>query len=183
MTQRLYDRDGVFSPAECDALLALAGARGGRPAPLTGYDGDMVDPEQRRATTTLVERDSDSAWLFERLDALFAEAGATLEIPVEALSEPVQVVRYGVGDHFHLWHSDAGHDLQERRRLSASVELSDPADYEGGLLEIMPMRMLPASAPGQGHATIFPSRALHHVIPVTRGVRYALVAWTGLHAA
>ena len=183
MTPRLYDRDGAFSSAECTAILALAEARGGRPAPLTGYDGETVDPARRSATTALVERDGESEWLFDRLDALFAEAGAALGIPVDALNEPVQVVRYGVGDHFQLWHSDAGHDLQERRRLSASIELSDPADYEGGLLEIAPMLMLPACAPGQGHATIFPSRALHHVIPVTRGIRHALVAWTGLHAA
>ena len=182
MTLRLYDRDGAFSSAECAAILALAEARGGRAAPLTGYDGETVDPACRSATTTLVERDGESAWLFDRLDLLFAEAGAALGIPVDALSEPVQVVRYGVGDHFQLWHSDAGHDLQERRRLSASIELSEPADYEGGLLEIAPMRMMPTNAPTQGHATIFPSRALHHVIPVTRGVRHALVAWTGLHA-
>ena len=183
MTRGIYDRADAFSRAECAAILALAAARGGRAAPVTGYDGETVDPAQRRATTTLIERDSESVWLFDRLDALFADAGDALGLPVDALSEPVQVVRYRVGDHFQLWHSDAGHDLHQRRRLSASVELSDPADYEGGLLEIMPMRMIPERAPGQGHATIFPSRALHHVIPVTRGVRHALVAWTGLHAA
>ena len=183
MTAALYDRASAFSADQCAAILALAGERSGRPAPLTGYDGDMVDPARRSATTTLVERDSASAWLFDRLDALFAEAGASLGLRVDALSEPVQIVRYGVGDHFQLWHSDAGHDLHERRRLSVSVELSDPADYDGGLLEIMPMRMMPGSPPGQGHATIFPSRALHHVTPVTRGVRQALVAWTGLNAA
>ena len=128
----------------------------------------------------LVARDAESAWLFDRLDALFAEAAEAIGLPVDALSEPVQVVRYGVGDHFQMWHSDAGHDLGERRRLSASIELSDPADYAGGLLEIAPMRMMPSRAPSQGHATIFPSRALHHVTPVTHGVRHALVAWTGL---
>ena len=182
MTQALYDRPDAFSPSECDAILALAATREGRAAPLTGYEGEAVDPARRSATTALVERDSDSAWLFDRLDALFAEAAAALGLPVDALNEPLQIVRYGVGDHFQMWHSDAGHDLGERRRLSASVELSDPADYAGGLLEIAPMRMMPGRAPGQGHATIFPSRALHHVLPVTRGVRHALVAWAGLHA-
>ena len=183
MTLALYDRPQAFVSAECDAILGIAGARSGRPAPVTGYDGETVDPAQRRATTTLIERDPESQWLFDRLDALFADAGAALGLKVDGLSEPVQIVRYGVGDHFQLWHSDAGHDLHERRRLSASIELSDPADYAGGLLEIMPMRMMPGSPPGQGHATIFPSRALHHVTPVTRGVRHALVAWTGLDAA
>ncbi len=183
MTQRLYDRADAFSRAECEAALALAMARGGRPAPVTGHDGETIDPALRRATTALIPRDSESDWLFERLDALFEDAGAALGLPVDPLSEPVQVVRYDVGDHFQLWHSDAGHDLQERRRLSASIELSDPADYDGGLLEIMPMRMMPSEPPRRGHATIFPSQALHHVLPVTRGVRHALVAWAGLHTA
>jgi PKHD-type hydroxylase len=179
----LYDRANAFSRAECAVILALAASRGGRAAPLTGYDGETVDPAQRRATTTLVERDPASGWLFDRLDALFADAGDVLGLPVDTLSEPIQVVRYGVGDHFQLWHSDAGHDLHDRRRLSASVELSDPADYAGGLLEVVPMRMMPGQAPEQGHATVFPSRALHHVTAVTSGVRHALVAWAGLHPA
>jgi PKHD-type hydroxylase len=183
VTQALYDRPAAFDPSECAAILALAAAREGRPAPLTGYEGEGVDPSRRSATTMLVERDADSGWLFDRLDALFAAAGEALGFPVDPLREPVQVVRYGVGDHFQMWHTDSGHDLGERRRLSASVELSDPADYAGGLLEIAPMRMMPSRAPGQGHATIFPSRALHHVVPVTRGVRHALVAWAGLNAA
>ena len=181
--QALHDRPAAFSPSECADILALAATREARPAPLTGYEGESVDASRRSATTVMIERDPDSSWLFERLDALFAEAAAALGLPVDPLREPVQVVRYGVGDHFAMWHSDAGHDLGVRRRLSASVELSDPADYAGGLLEIAPMRMMPGSAPGRGHATIFPSRALHHVVPVTRGVRHALVAWAGLNAA
>ena len=183
MTLGLYDRADAFTRAECAAILALAAARSGRAAPVTGYHGETIDPARRSATTTLIERGEDSRWLFERLDTLFADAAAALDLSVDPLSEPVQIVRYGIGDHFQLWHSDAGHDLQDRRRLSVSVELNDPANYEGGLLEIMPMRMMPGQAPGQGHATVFPSRALHHVTPVTRGVRHALVAWTGLHAA
>jgi PKHD-type hydroxylase len=31
----------------------------------------------------------------------------------------------------------------------------------------------------RGGARLFPSRAIHRVTPVTRGVRHALVAWTG----
>lgn len=183
MVQSLYDRPAAFSPVECAAIVTLAGRRQALLASLTGYEGEAVDPARRSATTMLVERDSNSGWLFGRLDTMFAEASHALGLPVDPLHEPVQVVRYAVGDHFQMWHSDAGHDLHDRRRLSVSVELSDPAEYAGGLLEIAPMRMLPQHAPRQGHATFFPSRALHHVVPVTAGVRHALVAWAGLHAS
>ncbi|HEY0324716.1 MAG TPA: hypothetical protein VGC46_01895, partial [Allosphingosinicella sp.] len=82
----LYDRPPAFSPSECADVLALAAAREARPAPLTGYEGEGVDTSRRSATTVLLERE-DSAWLFERLDALFAEAAQALGLPVDPLRE------------------------------------------------------------------------------------------------
>ena len=61
-----------------------------------------------------------------------------------------------------------------------SVELSERADYDGGELEIVPDLVGRARTLPRGSAQLFPSRALHHVTPVERGRRWALVAWTGL---
>ncbi|MFN3388958.1 MAG: 2OG-Fe(II) oxygenase [Allosphingosinicella sp.] len=143
-----------------------------------GGAGYHVDPRHRRATTALRER-GDAPWLFERLDALFAEGGAALGLKVRPLAEPVQIVRYGAGDHFQAWHSDAGADLGDARLVSVSVELSDGRDYRGGTLEIIPDTVgRPRTLP-RGGARFFPSRAIHRVVPVTAGTRWALVAWTG----
>ena len=90
----------------------------------------------------------------------------------------MQFLRYGLGGHFQSWHSDAGLDRFDERRISLSVELSDPGDYDGGVLEIAPAVGSPRSLP-RGGARLFPSRMIHRVTPVTRGVRHALVAWTG----
>ncbi len=49
-----------------------------------------------------------TAWIYERLDALFAEAAARFETEVDPAFEDIQFVRYGVGAHFQTWHSDAG---------------------------------------------------------------------------
>jgi PKHD-type hydroxylase len=157
-------------------------AGGGEAAPVYNAAGVAVDPRMRRATTLLLERGPDTEWIFARLDELFAAAAALFATPVDAVFEPVQLVRYGPGDHFQMWHSDAGVDRTEARRISCSIELSEPAEYAGGRLEIAPWRMVPDRSPEQGHATLFPSRCLHRVTPVERGVRYALVAWTGLNA-
>jgi PKHD-type hydroxylase len=179
---QIFDWPDFLGEGECAAAIALAAQRQSVAAPVYGGDGGTVNPAMRRARTCLLERDAETAWLFARLDALFAAAAPRFGVAVDPLFEPVQVIRYGPGDHFQLWHSDAGLDRVDQRRLSASIELSDPGSYEGGLLEIAPGRMLPQHSPGQGHATIFPSRMLHHVTPVTRGVRHALVAWAGLNA-
>ena len=63
------------------------------------------------------------------------------------------------------------------RKLSFSVQLSDPDDYKGGdlLLKI-------SSDPTQvkktrGTVIFFPSYVLHEVTPVEQGVRKSLVGW------
>lgn len=169
----------AFSGVECDAIVALGEGAAGEGAPVWTDLGYAVNAEARSAATVLRHRDAASAWLFDRLDGLFQSAADALGIAVGPLTEPVQILRYEVGSHFQMWHTDCGLDRIETRRISASVELSEAGDYEGGLLEIVPDLVgRPRSLP-RGGATFFPSRALHHVTPVTRGVRRALVAWTG----
>jgi PKHD-type hydroxylase len=177
------DRPAAFTAAECDALIALARARGMEPATVYGGSGDTVVPELRRAARCHLAREDAPAWLFDRLDALFAEGAAYFDLAIEPVFEPIQLVRYETGDHFQSWHSDAGTDRHWQRQVSLSVELSGPDDHEGGVLEIAPatlgsMRTLP-----RGGVRLFPSRAIHRVTPVTRGERWALVAWTGLRDA
>ena len=168
---------GAFTPAECDAIVAL-GAHGDA-APVYGGGGHAVDRAQRDVQARLLARGEAGPWLFERLDALFAQAAAHFAQPVAPIAEPVQVLRYALGNHFQAWHSDAGLDAHARRCLSMSVELSERGDYEGGELEIVPARMQAVRTLPRGSAQLFPSRALHRVTPVTRGTRWALVAWTG----
>ena len=79
------------------------------------------------------------------------------------------------------WHYDLGErGFAARRKVSVTVQLSDPREYDGGDLELMDGTMGGGStmAPAeQGCAAAFPSYLLHRVTPVTRGVRYVVVAW------
>ena len=176
----IWDFETAFSGAQCDALVALMEASASAPGPVYSREGaGTVDPTVRNVATALKQRSDETGWIFERLDALFAQAGEALGVGVGPLSEPVQLLRYGPGGHFDLWHSDAGYDVQERRRISVSVELSETGDYEGGVLEIVPDTVgRPRSLP-RGGARFFRSAALHRLTRVSSGTRYALVAWTG----
>jgi PKHD-type hydroxylase len=164
--------------AECDAAIALATPARLAPAPVYGGDGPMIVPLMRDAGSALIER-ADAGWLFDRLDGLFAEGAAAFELPVGPIAEPIQIVRYGTGGHFQMWHSDAGGDRVEQRRISMSVELSALAEHDGGALEVVPELVGRPRQLERGGAHLFPSRTLHRVGPVTRGTRWALVAWTG----
>jgi PKHD-type hydroxylase len=64
-----------------------------------------------------------------------------------------------------------------RTDLSATLFLSDPAEYDGGELNVedtfgMHSVKLPA-----GDMILYPATSLHHVMPVTRGVRIASFFW------
>lgn len=171
----------AFSAAECDAVIALGGKADPERATVWGGAADIVDPRVRSAARSYHSRAAATAWIYDRLDALFAEAAARFELQVGPATEHFQLLRYDPGDHFQAWHTDAGADKGDARLISVSVELSDPADYEGGLLEI-PQAGSGARLP-RGGARMFLSRCIHRVTPVTRGARFALVNWTGAPSA
>lgn len=170
---------GAFTDVECDSIIALAAEGRAEQGPVHGPAGYSVDPRMRDVRSSFLARDERSRWLFERLDALFAAAAEEFGLPVGPISEEIQILRYGVGNHFATWHTDGGVDRGEQRRISLSIELSERSDYDGGELEIVPDLVCRPRTLKRGSAQIFPSRALHRVTPVTRGVRWSLVAWTG----
>ena len=179
MTRIHADRSDVFSAEECERLIALAQGSELAPAPVYG-GADHVPPDRvRKVGVSMQPRGEATAWFFDRLDALFADAGAELGVAVAPMTEPVQILRYAPGDHFQAWHTDAGADRTGDRLLSVSVELSDLGDHEGGDLEILPDLIGKARTLKRGGARFFLARALHRVTPLRSGVRWALVNWTG----
>jgi PKHD-type hydroxylase len=164
----------AFDAPECDAIIALAGEM--EAAPVYGAGVRQIDPAVRDARSRQIVR-GEAPWLFERLDALLARGGEEFGLPVGPITEVIQLLRYDEGGHFALWHTDSGIDAD--RLVSLSVELSDRTDYDGGELETVPDLIGRTRSLPRGSAQIFPSRVLHRVTPVTRGRRWALVAWTG----
>jgi len=82
------------------------------------------------------------------------------------------------------WHVDLGPGVPSYRKLSLSIQLSDPNEYVGGDLQVFdanvdspfPYRDVPRK---KGSAILFPSFTPHRVTPVTKGVRKSLVWWVG----
>jgi PKHD-type hydroxylase len=79
------------------------------------------------------------------------------------------------------WHADycrdTGHEEADFRKLSISVQLSDPSDYEGGELQARVRSTIDVAPKTRGTVIAFPSFVLHRVTPVTAGVRKSLVVW------
>ena len=120
-------------------------------------------------------------------------------------SESMQYASYGVGEYYH-WHTDSSisvhykpqfqtsarestkddNYLRERtaienelvRKISFSLQLSDPDDYEGGNIQFIDESNKNYIAPRQkGSLIIFDSRTKHRVCKVRSGVRKSIVGW------
>ena len=64
------------------------------------------------------------------------------------------------------------------RKLSFSLQLSDPKDYVGGELQFLGSDDSTFFAPKQkGSLVVFDSRTKHRVVKVKSGVRRSLVGW------
>ena len=95
------------------------------------------------------------------------------------IREPAQITEYIKGG-FYEWHTDTSVDMSSEpavRKLSMTLLLNDPSEFEGGELQIAGAQNTKLMK--QGHATIFASFLQHTVTPVTRGVRRSLVMWFG----
>jgi len=77
------------------------------------------------------------------------------------------------------WHHDVNwsEDNTTDRKLSVTVQLSDPLEYEGGVFEFSECPTPDDSSRKKGTVLVFPSYLKHRVLPVTKGTRRSLVAW------
>jgi len=91
----------------------------------------------------------------------------------------IQYTEYHASEKGHYdWHEDWAPFLDKpfQRKLSVTVQLSDPSEYEGGQFE-MNAEPLPDWITEKGTVLVFPSFLSHRVSPVTKGIRRSLVAW------
>ena len=90
--------------------------------------------------------------------------------------------RYEGGESFgpHLDNSIRqipGTPLRVRTDVSATLFLSSPEEYDGGELVIDDVYGTHAAKLPAGDMVLYPASSLHHVNPVTRGVRFASFFW------
>lgn len=94
-------------------------------------------------------------------------------------SADIQFTEYHCSEKGHYdWHEDWNQfdGANFERKLSVTVQLSAPDEYEGGEFELHNID-LPDWIKERGSILVFPSFVRHRVKPVTAGVRRSLVAW------
>lgn len=155
-----------------DALTMNAAGVGGENSP---------NPDIRRTSVGWINCNQDTQWLYDRLAFIARQLNAQFYgFDLYGFVEDMQYTVYDGTDEGHYgWHVDMSKQTPAQRKLSLVLQLSDPADYDGGTLEAQFETITPMQVDKKrGMVAAFPSWVMHRVTPVTRGVRKTLVVWT-----
>lgn len=161
---------GALAPQECEAVVAIGRAL----PPLTGRV-ELGSDTYRVSHIAWIEPEPAHHWLFHKVGVLFTQANRRFGFDLVGMVDALQYTEYGPGEHFD-WHMDIGRDQTSLRKLSLTIQLTAPEDYDGGALEFVGLGAREESR-ARGSVTFFPSFMGHRVTPVTRGRRCSLVAW------
>ena len=166
----------IFTPKLCQEIIDLSKTLPKEKA--TVYEGKNTD----------LARKSTVSWLpFDKMQPMYDDINNFIQKTNRnhfgfgdiQIRERAQITEYTKGGHYD-WHTDTSLDMDHEppvRKLSMTLLLNDPSEFEGGELQIAGAKNTKTMK--QGHATIFASFLQHTVTPVTRGVRRSLVMWFG----
>lgn len=170
--------EGVFTERELDILQRKA-IEADAQAQVGSNAGSEHRGDLRRSRVSWVNKNPDTAWIFEKL----AHAASCINakyynFDLTGFGEALQLTNYDQSEHgMYGWHQDYGSAEAPSRKLSMVVQLTDPSQYEGGNLEVLTSPTPHVVRKQRGLIAAFPAYALHQVTPVTKGSRQSLVAW------
>ena len=144
-----------------------------------GSGGTMTTDYSIRNSGIAFLRSNDEAnkWIFERLTRSIININQQFWNFDLTRIETLQYSQYEIGQ-FYKEHIDMMYQGPNNasRKLSFSVQLTDPSEYEGGDVVIKSGDNSVVHK-NKGSIIFFPSYILHEVKPVTKGTRHALVGW------
>ena len=193
-----YIQEKIFDDHECDAIINLwdtmgegfnrdkNGKKFGTEISYSKRDGENF----RKCDIKWVgqgnwrqdkgaDREKDNikfVWVFERIREYIQainDEHFKFDLTNPIIFQDIQYTRYKPGDYYseHMdWSPGTSLDV---RKLSFSINLSDPSTFEGGGLTIDGRKVNNE----RGLITVFPSFTHHEAIKVTEGHRYVLISW------
>jgi|TARA_B100001094_G_scaffold302962_1_gene330676 PKHD-type hydroxylase len=207
----LYGLPGYFTEEECNTLIEIAncnkideGKIGNisnnqeegnkddniRSSSIVWFHGQMMPQSiEQKIHTAMNEALTTTGWNF---DIAYRQAYQY------TIYDAPETTKKDRGD-FYTWHQDSSPDLDnngQKRKLSFTLQLSHPDEYEGGYFQWLEpdrvfdrmsnspivdmtnsIKTLPHSVKDKGSIFFFPSFIHHQVTPVTRGQRKSFVGW------
>ena len=170
----------AFSLAELDRIEAYGDRLAVEAATVASETPDgAVRGEIRITRTAWLFPNPETKWIYDRIQGVArALNDRVYQFALSGFSENFQyTVYHGSEGGYYGWHVDQG-PLKARRKLSISVQLTDPSHYEGCDLQFQGGNKIETAPRDRGAVIAFPSYVLHRVTPCSGGTRKAIVAWT-----
>lgn len=166
---------GLFLPHEVERIINFWDKDQTIKATLSGVDN--YKDELRKSSVMFIENSEKNDWIYGKLASLAIQCNnERYHFDLLGFHQELQLTKYSEGDFFD-WHLDFGAGEISARKLSMTIQLSDPDEYEGGDLQFMINKEIVNAPREKGTIVIFPSFIMHRVTPITKGNRQSIVGW------
>ncbi len=166
---------GLFQSYEIDKILNFWDDDKTIKATISG--DEKYNDDLRKSSVMFIDNTAENEWIYNKLASLAINCNnERYWFDLLGFHQELQLTRYTEGDFFD-WHLDFGAGGISARKLSMTVQLSDPDDYEGGDLQFMINQKIVNAPREKGTIVIFPSFIIHRVTPITKGTRQSIVGW------
>ena len=166
----------AFSPEECDAIIEIGKK--------IGFDDSKVNNEEKLKLNVrkskvcfLNPKDRSVEWIYRRATDFVNDINRQFWNYDLSYIETLQFTAYTQKDDFYDKHVDQALSGPFYRKLSFSIQLSDPDTYEGSDLLMYASDDPVNTRRNRGAMIFFPSFVVHKVTPLVSGERYSLVGW------
>jgi PKHD-type hydroxylase len=175
-TETCVTMEGAFSPEEVDKIIE-AGEKEDITEALISKSISLDKSIRNTSISWIPSSDKENEWIFRRLTDIVTNINNNYFNYDITTIQSLQYSIYQEGG-FYKDHLDLMYlSVLGIRKLSFSIMLTDPEEYEGGELLIKTSASPIKSSNKKGTIVFFPSYVLHEVTPVTKGTRKTLVGW------
>jgi PKHD-type hydroxylase len=165
--------NNAFSKLECETIINIAKDKGLIKGSTKGRDTKDV----RDSKISWLYPVDGMDWVFRRVTDIVLNLNERFfKFDLFGINEGFQFTNYEAPSGKYGKHVDRGMNIPVRK-LSISVQLTNPEEYEGGELYLYDDDKGTVMDKAQGTLILFPSYILHEVMPVTKGTRNSLVTW------
>ena len=164
---------GAFTKEECKKIIQIAKKNG----MIKGTTMNNNKLNVRESKISWLYSSDEMEWAFRRVTDMVLDLNERFfNFDIFGLNEGFQFTNYKAPSNKYGKHVDRSSDFIVRK-LSISIQLTDPKEYEGGELYLYEDDQGVLMDKKQGTLIMFPSYVLHEVKPVTKGERNSLVTW------
>ena len=163
--------NNAFSKEECQTIINIAKDKGLIKGTTKG------ESDARDSKVSWLYPTDNMDWVFRRVTDITLNLNERFfKFDLFGINEGFQFTNYEAPSGKYGKHVDRSMNMPVRK-LSISIQLTNPEEYEGGELYLYDDDKGTLMDKTQGTLIIFPSYILHEVMPVTKGERNSLVTW------